>query len=60
VLPSHVAPSQVHKSGDRLGNHSGDVGGEIAIRWKNGVWTLQWRYFKYLYGVCRNICLAIL
>jgi len=25
VLPSHVAPSQVHESGGRLGNQSGDV-----------------------------------
>ena len=24
VLPSHVAPGQVHKSGDGLGNWSGD------------------------------------
>jgi len=24
VLPSHVAPSQVHESGDSLGNQSGD------------------------------------
>jgi len=41
MLPSHVAPSQVHESGDSLGNWSGDVGQEIAIRWKNGVWTLH-------------------
>jgi len=41
VLPSRVAPSQVHKSGDSLGNRSCDERQEIAIRWKNGVWTLQ-------------------
>jgi len=43
MLPSHVAPSQVHKSGDRLGNWSGDEGGAIAIRWKNGVRMLHVR-----------------
>jgi len=37
VLPSHVAPSQVHMSGDRLGNRSGNDGQEMVIRWKNGV-----------------------
>jgi len=36
-----MAPSQVHESGDRLGNWSGDEGKAIAIRWKNGVWTLH-------------------
>jgi len=41
MLPSCVAPSQVHKSGDSLGNWSGDVGQEIAIRWKNSVWMLH-------------------
>ena len=41
VLPSHVAPSQVHASGDRLGNWSGDDGQEMVIRWKNGVRMLQ-------------------
>jgi len=41
MLPSCVAPGQVHKSGDRLGNWSGDGMREIAIRWKNGVWMLQ-------------------
>ena len=40
MLPSHVAPSQVHESGDRLGNQSGDESRVIAIRWKNGVQTL--------------------
>ena len=41
ILPSHVAPSQVHKSGNSLGNWLGDETWEIAIRWKNGVRTLQ-------------------
>jgi len=41
VLPSHVAPSQVHKSGDRLGNQSGGGGQEVTIRWKNGRGTLH-------------------
>jgi len=31
----------VYKSGDRLGNRSGDEGGAIVIRWKNGVQTLH-------------------
>ena len=41
MLPNRVAPSQVHKSGDRLGNRSGDAEREIVIRWKNGVRMLQ-------------------
>jgi len=41
VLPSRVALSQVYKSGNRLGNWSGDEGGALVIRWKNGVWTLH-------------------
>jgi len=41
VLPSRVAPSQVHKSGDSLGNWSGDEMREIVVRWKNGVWMLH-------------------
>ena len=44
VFPSHVAPSQVHKSGDRLGNWSGDASREIAMRSKNGVWMLHMLY----------------
>ena len=35
MLPGLVAPGQVHKSGDRLGNQSGDGGQEIVRRWKN-------------------------
>ena len=41
MLLSHVVPSQVHESGGRLGNWSGDVSWAIAIRWKNGVQMLQ-------------------
>jgi len=41
VLPSHVAPSQVHESGNSLGNWSGDEMREIAVRWKNGVQMLH-------------------
>ena len=41
MLPSCVASSPVHESGDRLGNRSGDASQEIAIRWKNGVRMLQ-------------------
>ena len=41
MLPNRVAPSQVHESGDSLGNWSGDASREVAIRWKNGVRTLQ-------------------
>jgi len=36
-----VALRQVPKSGDRLGNRSGDKDGAIVIRWKNGVRMLQ-------------------
>jgi len=41
VLPSPVAPSQVHVSGDRLGNQSGDASCKIVVRWKNGIRMLQ-------------------
>jgi len=50
VLPSRVAPSQVHKSGDRLGNWSGDARQLIVIRWKNGVRTLHNILLEYKPG----------
>ena len=41
MLPSQVAPSQVHRLGGWLGNWSGDEIGMMLIRLKNDLGTLH-------------------